>query len=124
MEGALDRARLAWPPKMPDWVEALAIACDETSQKAVAQRIGRSASLVSSVLSASYKGDLKAVEALVRGALMRLTVDCPVLGEIAGSDCLGHQQRPFRSTNQTWVELYKACRSGCPNARPRAEEKS
>ena len=37
---ALTRARAAWGGEISPWVEALARACDETSQTAVAKRLG------------------------------------------------------------------------------------
>lgn len=117
---ALDRARAAWGDA-PDWIVTLAEACDRSSQRQVAEEIGYSAATISNVLKATYKGDLTAVEKAVRGALMRLTVDCPVLGEIPANQCLIEQRRPFAATNARRVALYRACRGlggqRCPHSR-------
>lgn len=113
------RARAAWG-EPPLWVLALAAACDasDSSQAKVAGRIGYSKAVVSQVLKRSYNGSLNAVEVAVRGALMRHTVGCPVLGEILGSECLTQQRSEFDGANHLSVSLYRACRAGCPNACP------
>jgi DNA transposition AAA+ family ATPase len=100
-----------------DWVDALAEACERSTQKRIADRIGYSASVVNQVLKGVYRGDLSAVEQAVRGALMDLHVECPVLGELAADRCLEIQRQPFAATNATRVRLYRACRSGCPHSR-------
>ncbi len=53
----------------------------------------------------------------VEGALMGMTVTCPVLQEIPANRCLEIQNQPFAATNPVRVRLYHACRSGCPNSR-------
>lgn len=113
------RARAAWGgDKTPDWIEALAGACDlAKSQGQVAERLGISAAAVNQVLGNSYKGRLDRVEQRVRGELMKQTVICPVLGEISTRDCLDHQARsikPFHATNPLRVRLHQACPT-CPN---------
>ncbi len=120
-------SRAAWSPAsgglcaandLPAWVEALASAVNGSSQTEVAKRLGVSNGLVSAVLSASYKGDLAAVHARVAGALMGARVTCPVLGDIGRDRCISEQATPFRATNPHRVQLWQACRSGCPNAKP------
>lgn len=118
---ALARARAAWTD-LPDWVEALALACDQASQRAVAERLGYSASTVNYVLSRRYAGDLKGVEQAVRGALMAAEVLCPVVGALAADACAEHQRRPWSSVNPGRLAMWKACRSGCPHSRLAAEE--
>jgi len=76
-----------------DWKVVLADACKQSSQSAVARRIGYSAAVVSQVLKGSYKGDEHRVQQAVEGALMGLTVDCPVIGEIPRNVCLEYQRR-------------------------------
>lgn len=110
----VDRARAAWTSGVPEWVAALAAACDKSSQGKVAQRLGISSAAVNQVLGASYKGRIDRVEARVRGELMRETVACPVLGEISRRECLDHQRRKFAATNPMRVQLYRACKD-CPN---------
>lgn len=109
--------RAHWGDEAPDWVVRLAEECDRDSQSAVARRIGYSPAVVSHVLKARYPGDLAAVEKAVRGAFMAGTVDCPVLGPIAGNDCLQNQRRPFSAANAQRLRLFKACRSDCPHSR-------
>lgn len=104
-------------PDVPDWIAALDAACRRESQKRVAERIGYSAAVVNQVLKGTYKGDLGAVEQAVRGALLHATVDCPVCGELPANKCLEYQRLPFAATNPQRVQLYRACRSGCPHSR-------
>ena len=67
MNGPVDIARDAWGDDLPDWVLALAQACALTSQNRVAEDLGRSASLVSTVLRKKYPGNMEAIEERVRG---------------------------------------------------------
>jgi hypothetical protein len=113
----IQKAAKAWKNACPDWILVLAEKCEASSQNKVAKEIGYSAAVVSTVLSATYKGDLITVEKAVRGAFMAETVYCPVLGEMASNACLEHQNRPFASSNSLRVRLYKACRSGCTYSR-------
>lgn len=98
------------------WIEVLRQACESSTQGAVAERIGYSTTVVNQVLKGAYKGDLQRVQRAVEGALMGSTVDCPVVGEIPRQKCVEHQRATFRSTNHMAVQLYNACRSGCPNS--------
>ena len=107
----------AWGPTPADWLVALAEACDEETQGRAARRIGYSAATVSFVLNKRYTGDLKAVEAAVRDALMRGTVACPLLGEILGGTCRHNQALPYSATNPQRVALFRACRGGCAHSR-------
>ena len=114
---ALMTARDAWGVEtMPDWVQVLATACDRSSQNRVAAKLERSASLVSNVLRNKYSGDMRAVETLVRGALMHETVDCPGLGSVEKQVCQKWRDRAvgeFRSINSQYVSMYRLCRR-CP----------
>jgi hypothetical protein len=112
-----ERARDAWGT-VPDWVLELASLADREGQKKAGARIGYSGSVVSEVINARYgNGDLGRVEEKVRGALMGLEVDCPVLGSIGRDLCLDEQKQPFRATSRHRAELYHACRNGCPHSR-------
>ena len=115
----LARARAAWGEAIPAWVEVLAEECDRTSQARAGDRIGRSAGLVCNTLKGCYTGDLKAVEQLVRGALMAETVACPVVGELATDTCLSHQRAPWAPHNPSRIRFYRACRGVCPHSRVR-----
>lgn len=114
---AIERAREAWGSSMPDWVLALAQACDEpgSSQAQLAKRISYSGTVINRVLSNTYAGNLKRVEAKVRGALLSATVACPVLGEISRLRCVNEQGKSLSARNPVAVRLFNACHGGCPN---------
>lgn len=107
----------AWGPDLPAHVEALALECNRVGATETAKRLGYSPGVISPYLRGKYKGNLDLVKAKIEGALMGALVDCPVLGEMARDACLNHQQKPFAATNSTRVELYRACRGGCPHSR-------
>ncbi len=111
----------AWRVR-PDWVKALAIACDVSSQSAVARQLGYSPAVVSTVLANKYQGDLTAVEQAVRGALMAQTILCPVVGELSSQACNAHQRQPWAPHNPQRIQFYKACRAGCPHSRLNREQ--
>ncbi len=105
------KAKAAWLD-CPDWVIALAEACNSQTQVAVASRLGVSSGLISGVIGGTYGqkgGDLGRIEALVRGAYMGATVLCPVLSEIGRDRCLEEQKQPFRATSAMRAQLYHAC---------------
>ncbi len=114
----IDTARDAWGATMPDWVRELAEYCDRHGkQSAGAEAIGYSISVVNYVLKNRYPGDLHKVETAVRGAIMRETVACPVIGEITKNVCLKNQAQPFAITNSQRIRVYRACRGGCEHSR-------
>lgn len=114
---ALERARSAWGDALPDWIEAMAIACDMTSQARVAKAMGYTPAVVSTLLRRAYAADLSNVEKAARGAFMNATVECPVLGTISAGQCVREQRRPFDSTTHQRVVLFRMCRSGrCPHS--------
>lgn len=109
------KVRKAWGDA-PEWVMALAKACDESSQAAVARRISYSAPTVSQVLSNTYRGDLVQIEGVVAGLFMGATVICPAQGEeIARNVCLDWQTRPYTDASSFHIKMHRACRS-CPLA--------
>lgn len=109
----VDRVTRSWDP-LPDWILALAREVNAGGMKEIAKRLGYSLSVVSEVLSGTYRGDLGRVEHMVRGALMGAIVLCPVLDEIGRDRCRHEQSAPFRATNSTRAHLRRACRT-CPN---------
>lgn len=115
MIGPLAIARDAWGPEVPDWIARLAAECEATSQNAVAKRLSRSAALISTVLRAKYKGDMGAVEDIVRGALMSATIQCPVLGDLPTHVCRNWRDRSksFSGHNALRVTMFRAC-TRCP----------
>lgn len=108
----LDKARTAWGGDIPEWVEALARACNETSQVKVARRVGYSAATVSYVLANRYVGDMAAVEQAVRATIMAATITCPELGELALTDCLEWRRRSqdFQATSSLRTRMFNVCR--------------
>lgn len=109
----LAKARAAWGAEIPIWVERLAEACSASSQNKVAQRLGVSASLVSSVLSRKYAGDMERVAELCRGEFERQHVVCPVLGDIAPAACRRWQAKAdrLRTGNNQNARMFRACRA-------------
>jgi len=99
------------PANDHDWLTVLREQCRKpgSSQAAVGKRISYSPTVVNQVLKGTYKGDLNAVQRAVEGALMGLTVDCPVIGELARNRCLDFQRREFAATNHLRVQLSRAC---------------
>lgn len=109
----LETIARTWGTTPPVWVTRLAEVCNQSSQSEVAKKLPYTSSVISTVLHNSYKGDLSAVEAAVKGLLMAETVGCPVLGEIASHDCLAHQRkaRHFVASSSIRVQLHRACRT-------------
>jgi DNA-binding transcriptional regulator YdaS (Cro superfamily) len=99
-----------------DWLTVLREQCDAKSQAKVAKLIRYSPAVVNQVLKGTYKGDVSSVQRAVEGALMGLTVECPVIGQLARNQCLEIQRRPFAATNHLRVQLSRACPT-CPNRR-------
>lgn len=111
---ALARARAAWGASLPEWVKFLAEACDETSLRKVAGKLDVSPASVSLAISGKRK-NLEFIRCKVEVELMITIVACPVLGVLDVNTCLREQARSFISTNPLRVQLYRACRNGCPH---------
>ena len=111
-----DKAHAAWYGAPPDWVLALAEACDEEGdQRYIAQRLQYSASVVSQVLGNKYRGDMRAVQMRVRGVLLGHMQQCPFFREIRMNFCLEHQRRRRdRIRDNVQRQLYGCC-ARCPN---------
>lgn len=124
MSGPLDTARAAWGADLPDWVEIMAIECGRTSQRAVAEKIGRSTAVVSQVLSRKYSAGLSRIEERVRGVFLDAVIACPGMGEMPLQQCQDWREKAktFAIGNPLRVRMYRAC-STCPrNAREGADE--
>ena len=117
MSAVISKMETAWGDDAPDWVRVLAKECDARTQKAVADALGYSPAVVSTVIARTYKGDLNAVEQAVKGAFLNATVACPVAGELPAHRCLEFQRQPFAAANPQRVRMYRACRMGCVHAR-------
>lgn len=103
-------------PDKTDWLHTLGQYCKAHGQRKAADVIGYSSSVVSQVLNGKYGGDLFAVQTKVEGALMGLTVDCPVVGDLPRNRCLEYQRQAFAATNHLRVQLARTCPT-CPNRR-------
>ncbi len=112
----LTKAMNGWGQPLPAWVEALARACDATSQGKTAKQIGLSPTTVSMTLKGVYTGSLEAVQEAVNAHIMNAAVECPVAGDLPLAECLEHQQTPTRLTNRRQIEFIDACPK-CPNYR-------
>ena len=119
---ALERARAAWGEAMPEWIVALAKACDATTQSRAAEAIGYSPAAVSQVLKRAYAGGLDRIEQAVRGAFMAAEVDCPGQGRaIPTNECTTWQRKGYDGSNHCAVAMFRACRS-CPIAQQRGAD--
>ena len=98
------------------WIESLRHACKSSSQAAVATRIGMSPAVVNQVLKGCYQGSAINVQRRVEGALMGVTVDCPMIGDIPLNRCIDNQCRPFAATNPLRVALHRACKTCINNS--------
>lgn len=112
---AIDTARKSWKP-LPDWIEALAHACDKpnSSQRKVGKLLLYSGATVNLLLKNRYypRDDTK-VKAKIKEILMVTTVACPVLGIMSKADCQKKQAKPLVTCNPVSVQLYRACRDDC-----------
>lgn len=117
----IDKARDAWGGVPPAEIEALALACERSTAKAVAAQLGYSGALISHLLARKYPGDVDLAFAKIRGVLMGEQVECPILGTIGSKRCLDEQKRPFAATNSTRARLFHAC-AACPNNRKNQEK--
>ena len=98
---------------VPDWVAALATACDAEGLRHTAGRLGISPALVSLVIRRAHHGGYGFAEARVRRDIMTPQLSCPVLGPISARQCEEEQSRPFTSVNPLAVAVYRACHGGC-----------
>ncbi|MEO0861110.1 MAG: hypothetical protein AAFY65_10870 [Pseudomonadota bacterium] len=104
-----------WGPEVPDWVRALALGCDQSSQAKMANQIGVSTSVISQTLRQTYPGSYGNVEEAVRGALMNVTVSCPRLGSLSLNDCRKWRKRAdkYDARNTLSARMFRAC-NRCP----------
>lgn len=89
----------SWGETAPDWMLLLADACDASSQRQIAERLGRSSGYVNRLLFADYTGDLVEAEKIVRAHLQAEKIACPALAAaISQEQCL-HYRRGSRGTH-------------------------
>lgn len=94
-----------------NWLDLLQTKCEQLSRKQVISDLGISKTTLSQLLNNKYPGDLAAMEQKVTTKYGGLTVNCPVLGEIALSRCATEQNKPFNTSSPQRVKLFKACQS-------------
>lgn len=104
----VDRLSEYWSP-VPDWVIALAHACDASSQTQAATKLGVSNGMISAALKNTYKGDMSTLETKVRGVFLAETVECPVVGEISKDRCLSNQDMKHIGTTPIRSKLRRQC---------------
>jgi hypothetical protein len=112
----LDKVTAAWGTEMPAWVRTLAAACHGASLRKTASKLGVSPAIVSLAIN-NKRRDLDFIKSRVEQHLMTVQVGCPVFGVISGNRCLEKQAAPFSAANPLGIQLYRACRNGCPNFR-------
>lgn len=116
-------AEEAWGTPLPDWVRALAIQCQRTSQNDVARQLGRAPAVVSTVLRKKYTADTARIEERVRGVFMDGKVICPAMGDLPMNECQDWREkaRTFAAGNPLRTRMFRACRA-CPLNQKEAEE--
>ena len=116
----MDKAIAAWGPQAPAWVRLLAEACDADSLRKVAVKLDVSPASISLAIG-NKRENLEFIRERVEQRLMAIQVGCPVLGEISGDRCLQEQARPYSSANPLRIQIFRACRNGCPHYREKKE---
>jgi len=111
---AYARALRAWGAPLPEWVEALAQACDARSLRKAAAILDVSPALVSLALNRRHLAKTDYIEERVRRTLLARNVHCPVLGPVSGDKCRETQQQPIVTANPLCVRLRRTCRT-CPH---------
>lgn len=100
------------------WLERFNAKASELGIRALAVKVGLSPTTVSQVCNNKYKGNLDNVRAKFEAVYHKTeaqSVTCPILGDIPITTCLEKQKLPFAATNPQRVQLFRACRGGCPN---------
>lgn len=111
-----EKAHAAWGKALPDWIRALVEACSVNGLRATAARLDLSPAMVSLALNNKRK-NLQYIKARVEAVLMISIVACPVLGVMGMHECLQEQKRGYSAANPLQIQLYRACRDGCPHYR-------
>lgn len=115
-------ARTHWGAVLPDWIAALAAACDRRPQREVAASINYSNAVVHAVLRASYPGNMAKVEARVRLRLMTEQVACPLYGMgIPTRRCLETQDAPPSTASPMAANRARVC-AACDHSKVQKKE--
>lgn len=81
------------------------------SQTKVAEQLGVSTAVISTLLHDKYPGNVELMEQRIRGQYMHKTVKCPVMGILGKHNCLDYQAQPVAFTNPLRVALGRACKT-------------
>ena len=110
----MDRAIAGWGADLPEWVKLLAQQCDRTSQRTVADKLGKSSGYVSRLINCNYAGSYSEAETQVRALFGQDQVDCPLWGEIPLASCVRARRR--KEPPRTHVHhLHRSTCPSCPN---------
>lgn len=93
----------------PDWIAALASACDGSTQSRVAQNLGLNPGYLSWALTRQHARYHPRVEAAVRGRLMAAHVECPILGTLRLDRCALLRTGRARLSPAMRARLAQAC---------------
>lgn len=77
----------------------------------VADELGVSSAVVSTLRKDKYQGNVQAMEQRIRGQFMAETVRCPVMGTLSTRSCLDNQELPMAFTNPVRAALGRACKT-------------
>jgi hypothetical protein len=110
------KAALAWGSPLPDWIRALAEACDDAGLRATAGKLNVSPAMLSLAIGRK-RANLDWIKGKVERLLLVSMVACPALGVMSKDECLQKQAMPYSNANPLRMQLYRACRSGCPHFR-------
>lgn len=96
-----------------DRMQLLRRVCAESSQAAVARRIGYSSAAICQILNGTYGAkNTDKILTKVEEIYGTTTVGCPGLGEsIPLAKCAAYRKRPWASINHEWIRMYNACRA-------------
>ena len=110
---AREKAITGWGEPLPDWIDALAKACDAASLRSVSEKLDVSPALVSLALRNEHHSRLDYIQARVGSHLLVSIVPCPALGMIPHTECRARQAEAFSANNPLKAKVFRACRAGC-----------
>lgn len=91
-------------------MDLLRAAVEESTQAAVARRLGYSSSHVSLALKGSKQHHTTTFMQRVVDVFGKQQINCPVLGDISPQRCCGERKREFSTANPLRVELWVKCK--------------
>lgn len=94
---------------LPDSLQLLREACEETSQAEVARKLGYCPSAINQVLKGTYPAPQNILAKVEKEYRRSATINCPILGPITPGKCIENRNRPFAATNPTRVALFRRC---------------